>query len=63
MTYDVSIRIPRDKSLPDVIDWLEVENDYQWKRDWTYGVSRGSADFTFMFNEQASAVLFALRWS
>jgi len=63
MTYDVSIKLPRDKVLPDVFDWLEVDNNFQWQRDWTYGMAAGKADFIFKFNEQASAVLFALRWS
>lgn len=66
MTYDVSIKIPKDKVLPDVFDWLEVDNDLQWNRDWTYKARPSpelAIDYTFNFKEQASAVLFALRWS
>lgn len=65
MIYDVSIKIPRNKLLPDVFAWLEVDNDLHWRQDWTYEANHQNpmSEFIFKFNEQANAVLFALKWS
>ena len=65
MSYSVCISINRSEVLLDAFDWLEEQelvaiHDYRYtkpdyfKDDW---------NFTFTFNKESDATLFALRWS
>ena len=65
MTYDVAIKLPRDKVLPDVFDWLEGR-DLHFIQDWEYSKPdyfKDDRDYTFKFKKSEHATMFALVWA
>lgn len=65
MTYNVRISIKRDQVLPDVFTWLYKQDLVQHKH-WDFtrpDYFKDDWDYTFKFEREADATMFALRWS
>lgn len=65
MHYDVCISLARDKVLPDIFDWLMYQGLFHHKH-WVYtkpDYFKDDWDFTFKFEQQEHATLFALVWA
>lgn len=66
MTTDVKINIKPENVLPDLFDWI---HDQGWKHivEWRwfrpeYNESNTDKRYTFQFENENHAIIFALRW-
>ena len=65
MTIDVKIDIKPEQVLPDVFDWIHEQGwqhivDWRWYRP-AEGMFRDTR-YTFQFDKEEHATMFALRW-
>jgi hypothetical protein len=66
MSTEVKIHIKPHMVLPDVFDWIQVEQGWKHIIDWRWSrpPSDSSRDsrYTFQFEKEEHAALFSLKW-
>jgi hypothetical protein len=68
MTTEVKIHIKPHMTLPDVFDWLQVEQglqhivDWRWSRPLAGAQLRGDNRYIFQFEKEEHAAMFSLKW-